>query len=200
MQDATSAGAQDIFTIGHSNHPLQTFLGLLTAHHIDVVIDVRSQPRSRYSPHFSLASLKPAVTAHGLVYIFLGKELGGRPDAAEYYDAEGYVLYSRLARSAGFLAGIDRVQAAAGTGRPVIMCSEENPSACHRRLLIGRVLAARGMAVSHIRGTGALQTERELRVAEAKGQLALFAPPEEPAWRSTRSVSRRKPPPTSSKH
>ena len=49
-----------VYTIGHSNHTLETFLGLLQSHHIEVLIDTRSSPFSRYAPHFNWDSVKAA--------------------------------------------------------------------------------------------------------------------------------------------
>jgi len=135
--------------------------------------------------------------------LYLGRELGGRPEGDDYYDAQGHVLYARLATSSLFLEGIDRLQKGAQTYRVAVMCAEEDPLNCHRRLLIGRVLRERGVALDHIRGDGTLQAEDELLRAEARHhqdseQSSLFATPQEAAWRSTRSVSRRNQPPSSS--
>ncbi len=193
-----SAG-RHVFTIGHSNHPFEAFLGLLTAPAIDLLVDVRSQPYSRYTPHFTRRFLEPALSGRGVSYRFLGDELGGRPAGAEFYDAAGYVLYGRVARSAPFLAGIERLIAMLDEGRVALLCSEEDPAGCHRRLLVGRVLAERGVAVTHIRGDGGLQSEDEWAARSEGGQLALFEPAEETVWRSTRSVSRRRPPSSSSR-
>jgi hypothetical protein len=78
------------------------------------------------------------------------------------------------------------------------MCSEEDPHQCHRRLLIARVLAERGIEVRHIRGDGRAQTEAELALDETSGQLGLdFAEAEEVTpWRSAQSVLPKKVPPT----
>src|ERR1700687_2127447 len=92
--------AQDgpcLFTVGHSNHPLQVFLELLKAHQIHVLVDVRSHPYSRYVPQFNCDELQDVLKCAGLRYLFLGKELGGRPEGKEFYDEEGHALYSRLA-------------------------------------------------------------------------------------------------------
>jgi uncharacterized protein (DUF488 family) len=192
-----------LFTIGHSNHSLETFLGLLKTHRIETLVDTRSQPYSRYVPHFNPEALKPAVTAAGLRYVFLGKELGGRPEEAEFYDTEGHVLYGRVAESSRFLEGIAKLEKAAGTQRMALFCSEENPSVCHRRLLVGRVLTERGADVRHIRADGSLQSEGELLAEEetqrnAGGQQSLFDAEEVTEWKSIRSVSPARRPPSSS--
>jgi uncharacterized protein (DUF488 family) len=191
-----------VFTIGHSNQPLETFLGLLDLHQIEVLVDVRSQPYSKYTPHFSAAELKAAILRHGLKYLFMGKELGGRPEGTEFYDAKGRVNYGLVAQSPFFLEGLERLEKGLEKYRVALMCSEENPQHCHRHLLISRVLAERGIEIVHIRGDGTLQTEAELnRQSEAAetGQLTLFSDEEVSAWKSIRSVSPKKPPPNSSK-
>ncbi len=192
-----------VFTLGHSNHTLEIFLDLLRKHEIEVLVDLRSQPYSRYTPYFNGPELKAALAREGIKYLFLGKELGGRPEGTEYYDAKGHVMYSRVAESAAFLEGISRLERGARQYRVVLLCGEENPAECHRRLLVGRVLLDRGFLVSHIRGDGRLQTEAELVDEEAEptrdpAQPPLFEMPEERAWTSTRSVSRKGRRPTSS--
>ena len=205
MSVNTSEVEQRIFTIGHSNHPLEKFLGLLRAHSVEVLMDIRSHPYSRYAPHFNSRNLQAAVTGIGIQYLFLGKELGGRPKGEEFYDADGYVLYSRVAESPLFLEGISRLETGVQQYRVAIMCSEENPVGCHRRLLVGHVLTARGLAVYHLRSDGRVQTEAALAAEEMNrnsgdDQLALFGSQGANARKSIRSVLRRKKQPSSSEH
>lgn len=157
---------QPIYTIGHSNHLLETFLALLHAHAIEVLIDTRSSPFSRYSPHFSRDALKAAVQDAGIKYGFYGRELGGRPENQAFYDPEGRADYAQIAASELFQAGLARLVAGAAKRRTALLCSEENPSVCHRRLLISRVLFDQKVRVCHIRGDGRLEDERELRGRE----------------------------------
>lgn len=199
-----SAAGDRLFSIGHSNHPIQVLLDLLLRHSVEVVADVRSQPRSGYSPQFDRESLQETVRRAGLKYVFLGEELGGRPEGEEFYDREGHVLYSRLAESPTFLKGIARLEEGMKNYRIAVLCSEENPTDCHRRLLIGRVLSDRRHRLDHIRGDGRVQTESELAQEAASRprqtlQPTLFSATEETPWRSTRSASRARPPRSSSK-
>jgi uncharacterized protein (DUF488 family) len=193
-----------IFSIGHSNHPIEEFLDLLRLHGIAVLVDVRSAPYSRYVPHFNPENLKATLKERGFQYLYMGRELGGRPEGAELYDADGRVRYDRLAEAPLFLGGLERLITGGGRYRVAMMCSEEDPTHCHRRLLIGRVLRARSVPFTHIRGDGRLQTEAEVSAAEqtpeeAAGQMALFPAEEVTDWKSTRSVSPKKPPPSSSR-
>lgn len=200
-----SPDTKHIFSIGHSNQSLEQFLSLLKRHEIEAVVDTRSYPVSKFAPHFNQPVLQHSLPRHGIRYVFRGAELGGRPQGEEYYDEEGHVVYARVAEADFFLNGIARLERNVAKLRIALMCTEENPAACHRRLLIGRVLARRGISMIHIRGDGHLQPEHEFIVGEqghnAGGQqLALFAEPEGSEWKSVQSVLRRSPRASSSGH
>jgi uncharacterized protein (DUF488 family) len=191
-----------VYTVGHSNHTQAAFLDLLRLHKIEVLIDTRSAPYSRFAPQFNREALKAAIVKQGLKYGFYGRELGGRPEGEDFYDAQGHVLYSAVALSPLFQEGLARLLSGAEKYRVALLCSEEDPNVCHRRLLVARVLEGLGVEVSHIRGDGRLESECELRAAEMQqkaAQPSLFDVDEEAqAWRSLQSVSRKAPPPTSS--
>jgi uncharacterized protein (DUF488 family) len=186
-----------LYTVGHSNHRPEGFIRLLERHGIEVVADTRSQPYSRYVPHFNGEELQAALRQAGIRYLFLGEELGGRPEGEEFYDEEGRVRYYRLAESTLFKNGIERLEEGIRRYRVAILCSEENPAVCHRHLLVGRVMAERGTAVYHIRGDGGLQAATDLPRPEQE-QPTLYDLYGENPWKSIRSVLRRNPPQNSS--
>ena len=95
-----------IFTIGHSNHSLEDFLALLSKHRVTAVADVRSAPWSRFNAHFNRNELAAALKARGIHYVYLGRELGGRPEDPALYDEDGRVRYERVARTSTFRAGV----------------------------------------------------------------------------------------------
>jgi len=66
-----------IWTVGHSNHPLERFVGILKAHGIRRILDVRRFPVSRKWPHFDAESLAASLAAEGIEYVGM-PELGGR--------------------------------------------------------------------------------------------------------------------------
>jgi uncharacterized protein (DUF488 family) len=188
MQDHTPSAQPSVWTIGHSNQSLEAFFGLLDQQRLEVVVDVRSSPYCGYATQFNRGPLQAALQNRGTKYLYLGDVLGGRPEAAEFYDDQQHVRYDLLARSAGFQQGIQRLMSGIAAYRVALLCGEEDPMECHRRLLLGRVLANRGVCVLHIRGDGRVQSEEELAAEECfhrtKGQLSLFD--EEPeAWKST---------------
>lgn len=147
-----------VYTVGHSNHPAEVFLGLMLRHGVEEVVDVRSAPHSRYNPQFNRKALQAALAAAGVGYVFMGEELGGRPANPSCYDSEGRVQYDRLAETEAFKGGVRQVVRWAGERRLALMCSEKEPLACHRTLLIAQVLAARGLAVAHMLADGNLES------------------------------------------
>jgi len=182
----------NVLTIGHSNHAIEHFLELLRLHSVQVVADVRSSPYSKYSPQFDHEPLMKSLRDAGFQYVYLGAELGGRPRGEDYYDSTGRVLYEKVAGSAAFQDGIKRLEGGLEQHKVAMMCAEEDPAGCHRRLLITRVLVDRGAAVTHIRGDGRLQTEEELRAEEAGDQMSLFDEMDTDPWKSIPSVSPKK--------
>jgi uncharacterized protein (DUF488 family) len=202
MPDNSTQSELTVWTIGHSNHPWETFQDLLARHQIAVVADVRSSPYSSYTSQFDREAMRAALQNGNVGYHFFGDVLGGRPEAAEFYDKEGHVRYDRLAQSPGFQQGIERLLQVAAAGRLAILCGEEDPTQCHRRLLVARVLRQRGIAVVHIRGDGRAESEDHVAAEEnfrkTKGQLSLFDTEDPEAWKSTQSVSAKKTPRNSS--
>lgn len=138
-----------IFTIGHSTHTIDVFLGLLKLHQIDAIADVRSAPYSRMTPHFNREALRPVLEKTGIQYVFVGDTLGGRSsDESDYEDNR--VVYARLRQKPGFETGLDRVISGSNRFRIALMCSEREPMDCHRFLLIGNELSKRKVEVIHL--------------------------------------------------
>lgn len=183
-----------LFTIGHSNHSPEHFRRLLSEYGIEVLVDVRSWPHSRYVEWVDRSRIADVTRAAGIRYLFLGKELGGRPEAAEFYDAAGHVLYGKVAKSDEFRAGLERLRRGAERYKVAIMCSEEDPASCHRRLLVAKVLLGEGLTIGHIRGDGRCEVESK-PISLSEGSLF---DDEESLWRSSLSVSRRQSPRISS--
>jgi uncharacterized protein (DUF488 family) len=176
-----------VWTIGHSNHPFERFAELLAGEGIEVVADVRSYPYSRFAPQFGRERLAAALAERGVEYRFLGGPLGGRPAAAELYDAEGHALYGPMSELPAFRAAIDALLADAGRRRIALLCSERDPDGCHRRLLVGKVLAERGVELRHVLADGTARVEREVAVGGGR-QGSLLG---EAAWRSPTAVAHR---------
>ncbi|MEX2186863.1 MAG: DUF488 domain-containing protein [Pirellulales bacterium] len=219
-ESQATEGPATIYSVGHSNHTTEEFLALLKRHEIDLLCDVRSHPASAFAFQFNEPQLRADLEAAGLKYLFLGHQLGGRPVGDEYFDDEGHVRYDVVAESAEFLAGIKRIECEAAQRRVAMMCSEEDPAGCHRRLLVARVLASRGTGgrgvggtgvggrgidgrgidVRHIRADGRVQSESDVAAEQVQRKLGnqrtLFDVAEVAPWRSIRSVLHKRRQPT----
>ena len=139
-----------VSTIGHSTHDWPKFETLLAAADIGAVADVRSFPSSRL-PHFGRATLTGRLNALGIADVYLGLELGGRRRNGSAAD------YETMAKRPLFLEGLSKIEAIASHARPALMCSEHEPLACHRCLLVGRRLVERGAEVAHILRDGRIE-------------------------------------------
>ena len=149
-----------ILTIGHSNHALKPFLALVEDAGVSAIADVRSRPVSRWVPHFNRLPLEAALAEHGISYLSLGRELGGRPDDPSLLK-NGKPDYALMARARAFAAGLERVIAASAKGKVALLCAERDPIECHRFLLIGRELAARQIDVAHILASGTIESHAD---------------------------------------
>ncbi len=143
-----------LHTIGHSNHPITRFVGLLEGASIEKLVDVRSHPGSRFHPQFNKAALANALKARGIAYYWLGEALGGKPKNSRLLAEDGRPDYQKMAATPAFGTGIEALMALAGDGPCAIMCAEEDPARCHRTLLVAPALMPCGLTIRHIRGNG----------------------------------------------
>jgi uncharacterized protein (DUF488 family) len=147
-----------VFTIGHSTHTLHFFIELLKQHDITALCDIRSSPYSRMNPQFNRENLKESLRENGIVYIFLGRELGARSQDVSC-NLFGKVQFDLLAQTALFQQGLDRVRKGMESYRIVLMCAEKDPIDCHRTILVGRNLETPGTTVEHILEDGRLESQ-----------------------------------------
>ena len=179
-----------IWSIGHSNISFADFFARLRSQEIELVADVRSMPYSRFTPHFNRENLEQLLREVNVEYAFMGESLGGRPPESDLYDSDGHVLYRELAKNFRFNAGLEQLCITAETKRVAMMCSEESPEHCHRRLLIGRVLFGQGVDVLHIHGNLEVRTDSDLRKIHGPHEVVTLFGVEEDPWRSIRPVLR----------
>lgn len=152
--------AKTIYTIGHSTHFVEHFIQLLERHSISVVADVRSIPYSRMNPQYNQETLGQTLKEHGIRYVFLGNELGARPENPQCY-AGGIVKFDRLARTPLFQRGLERLCEGAESYTVALMCAEKDPLDCHRTILVARHLDGAGVEIRHILSSGAIETHQE---------------------------------------
>ena len=159
-----------IYTIGHSNHTWKTFSPLLLDNKIELLVDVRSNPVSRFAPFANHRTLPELLESIDVDYEFMGGPLGGKPADRTMYDERGKPDYHRMRASDEFQEALDQLAGMASRRSTVILCSEEDPSQCHRRLLVGPSLEASNCEPLHIRGDGAVHSNEQLSHGKRYGQ------------------------------
>jgi uncharacterized protein (DUF488 family) len=127
-----------IYSLGTSNRTAGEFLDLFAEHGIEVGVDIRSFPTSRYS-HFAKQSLQNLLVSNGIRYEYLGKELGG-------FRKGGYLAYME---TYSFRKGLERLEEVSRGRKSAFFCSEKFPWRCHRRW-VARKLNEGGWKVIHI--------------------------------------------------
>lgn len=152
-----------IHSIGHSNHPIERFIGLLQAAGIRELADIRSVPASRFCPQFNGKALAKSLEAAGIGYVWLGDRLGGKPKDPALLRA-GKPDYPRIAASAPFRNGIQTLIDLAQQSPLAMMCAERAPLDCHRTHLVAPALVERGVEVIHLLHDGGTEPHRELKL------------------------------------
>src|SRR5688572_1307810 len=183
MNPTRSAAGGAIWTIGHSSHPLDTFIGLLQTHRIECVVDVRRFPFSRRYPHHNGAALATSLTAQSIQYVHV-PELGGRRDPGlaqepSRWRNQAFRAYAAYMQTADFQRGAAAVELMLVRHRCALMCAEALWWRCHRAL-VADYLKARGTTVWHISARGEA-TEHPYTTAArlVEGRLT-YAPATEP--------------------
>ena len=157
-QSVSQPAAQPtLFTIGHSNHTLEKFIGLLKQHNITAIADVRSIPFSRFNPHFNREALEASLRRENISYVHMGQQLGARRDEPECFVGK-QANYELVAQLPNFRAGIARLLAGSQQQRIALMCAEKDPITCHRTVLITRAFRHGAITVSHILDSGQLES------------------------------------------
>jgi len=142
-----------IYTIGHSTRSIEQFLGLLQAHNIEELVDVRTVPKSRHNPQFGQEELAAALQQAGISYMHLGKLGGLRHSSKDSvnlgWQNSSFRGFADYMATPEFQQGLDELKAIAEKKRVVIMCAEAVPWRCHRSL-IADALTTQGWQVLHI--------------------------------------------------
>jgi uncharacterized protein (DUF488 family) len=173
----------ELWTIGHSNHTLETFMGLLRSHEIHALVDVRRYPGSRRYPHFNAEELSAALAKAEVEYV-PSPELGGRrkplkdsPNAA--WENEMFRGYADHMMTDEFRDAIGRLSKLAQKKRTAIMCAEALWWQCHRSL-IADYLKAGGAKVWHILGESKVEEHPYTTPARVVDGKLTYSPAESP--------------------
>lgn len=167
-----------VHTIGHSNRDIESLLGLLGAHRIEVLVDIRAFPRSRRHPHFDRNALATHLARADIDYAWAGDALGGfrKPRRDSRHIALGDAAFRGFAdymESAHFHAGIAALVARAERQRVVIMCAEAEHRHCHRQFIADFLLLA-GHQVHHVESSGGARPHRLTDCLDSAGDAPVY--------------------------
>jgi uncharacterized protein (DUF488 family) len=171
-----------LFTIGHSTHPLDEFLDLLARHGIEALADVRRFPGSRKHPHFNRDRLASELPPAGVEYRWL-ESLGGRrkgsggPPRNLGLRNESFRHYADHMATPEFQEAVGGLLGLARRKRAAFMCSEGLFWRCHRRL-VSDYLLAQGITVQHIMPDGELRPHTLTEGARIDGGELSYPPPQ----------------------
>jgi len=159
-----------IYSIGHGNKSIQDFISILKTYKIKYLIDVRTNPYSKYNPQFNKTSLNDELLNNQIIYVFLGDKLGGLPEDNSCY-INGKVDYNIIKDKAFFQEGINRLIIANDKAIDiVVMCSETKPEECHRSKLIGQELLKNGVVMNHIITEKITKDQNKIMIQLTKGK------------------------------
>ena len=171
-----------LYTIGHSNRPLEALIAMLSAHGVKRLVDVRTIPRSRHNPQFNRETLPDALAAAGVAYAHCqglgGLRRPGTDSPNRGWRNEGFRGFADYMATAAFAGELATLAAAAGAEPTAIMCAEAVPWRCHRSLIADALLVG-GHAVEHIMSAERRQPHKLTPFARVEAGRITY-PPEEP--------------------
>jgi len=145
--------ALTLWTIGHSNRPVDELIAMLTQAGISTLVDVRAQPHSARHPQFNEESLRASCGQANIVYHWAGRHLGGKRalqhNSPHIALDEGRRGFADHMGTESFQRAVSQVAGLAARGPTALLCAERDPQQCHRAL-IADYLLLQGMRVMHL--------------------------------------------------
>jgi uncharacterized protein (DUF488 family) len=179
----SAAGLPPVYTIGHSTRTIHEFVDILRAGPVQLVVDVRTVPRSRTNPQYNADVLRDELAGWQIGYERIA-ELGGlrgrsfniAPETNGFWENRRFHNYADYALSEDFAGGFDRLLELAAARPTAIMCAEAVWWRCHRRI-IADYLLLRGRTVLHLMGGGRVEPARMTAAARDRGGRLIYPAP-----------------------
>lgn len=141
----------EIYTIGHSNYPVERLIDMLKYYNINCVVDIRGTPYSKYNIQYNKETIAHTLKEAGFIYIYMAKEFAANRENKSSYNKEGYSEFQKVISEEEFLSGIERLKVGCKKGYNIVLLSAmQDPIRCHRSILVGRYLRENGFNVKHI--------------------------------------------------
>ncbi|HME83085.1 MAG TPA: DUF488 domain-containing protein [Roseiarcus sp.] len=169
-----------IHTIGHSTRTIEEFVDLLRIGNVELVVDIRSVPRSRTNPQFNQETLPEALVPWQIGYRHI-RELGGLrgrsksipPEVNGFWTNPSFHNFADYALSDSFRAGLSNLLELSETKRCAIMCSEAVWWRCHRRIVADYLLIT-GKTVFHLMGSARIEPAALTPAARPRGDALVY--------------------------
>lgn len=161
-----------IYSIGHGQKSTDEFISELRSFDIQYLIDVRTSPFSKWAPQYNRGTIEDFLKQNGIIYLYMGDVIGGRPLNDNCIDSDGYFDYKKMAEKPQFQTGLKRLVKANEKGcRVAVMCSETDPTQCHRSKLIGRELYFQDdISMEHIIAVNKTKTQVDIMTELDRGK------------------------------
>lgn len=169
-----------VFTIGHSTRSIPEFVDLLRAGRVELVVDIRTIPRSRTNPRYNLDTLPGELEPYQIGHCRIA-ELGGLrgraqevpPEMNGFWKNRSFHNYADYALSDDFARGLEELLAVSSERRTAVMCSEAVWWRCHRRF-VADYLLLHGREVVHLMGKNRLDPARMTVAAQESGGRLVY--------------------------
>lgn len=153
----------NIYTIGHSNYPMERLIDMLRHYDINCVVDIRGTPYSKYNVQYDKENFRETLIKLGFTYIYMGKEFAANRINKVSYNSEGYSDFEKVVKEEDFLNGIKRLKLGCEKGYKIaILGAMQDPIRCHRAILMGKALIENDFNVKHILHDYSLGTQQEI--------------------------------------
>lgn len=153
----------EIYTIGHSNYPVERLIDMLKYYNINCVVDIRGTPYSKYNIQYNKETIAHTLKEAGFIYIYMAKEFAANRENKSSYNKEGYSDFQKVISEEEFLSGIERLKVGCNKGYNIVLLGAmQDPIRCHRSILVGRYLRENGFNVKHILDNYSLASQENI--------------------------------------
>lgn len=153
---------KDIYTIGYSCFKIDDFIAVLKENKISCLVDVRSNPYSKFYVDYNKNNLQNILKSNGIIYRNYKIEFGAHQEDLKYY-TDGYLDFSKYTKSESFIKGVKKIEAGMKMNYIfAFMCAEKDPSTCHRNIMVARRFYELGYTVKNILSDGSYELQEDI--------------------------------------
>jgi len=145
----------NLYSIGHGNKNIDSFITILDKFKPQLLVDIRSVPYSKTFPEYNKKNLIKKLREKNISYEYFGDKLGGRPENG----FSNFVDTSEFKKNVGKLLSLSRNQTV------ILMCSEFDYMKCHRKF-ISEIIRKSGIDIKDIDKNGDIVQEEQFSIKQ----------------------------------